>query len=105
MTKRLRNILTVTLTLLFLGPSFVQLLDAAFHHHDRFICTAKHDHHFHVYHKKCEISAFELSHFTKQKTTVVSGISFTRDDLILDFFSNHFTGQSEYSFLLRAPPA
>jgi hypothetical protein len=104
MTERLKHTLTTALTILFLTPAIVQLFDASFHHHDHFSCTEKQGHHLHVYHKKCIISTFELSHFSVQKTVSVPKIEFSNGDPVFNIQSNNFTNQPDYSFLLRAPP-
>ena len=104
MTKKLKNIISITLVFIFLIPMTIKLLDGAFHHHEHFHCTAKTEKHFHKYHEKCPIPGFELSFFSVEKffqTLQKHDFCVEQSDIY------NFTpccNYSEYSFLLRAPP-
>jgi len=105
MTKRPINIISIALVLIFIAPMSIKLVDGLFHHHDHFHCTATNEKHFHVYHEKCPIPGFELSLFSAEKHLQISQkhnyCVKPNDDYNFVYCSNN----SEYSFLLRAPPS
>lgn len=100
MNKKIKNITSFFLLLVFLFPTIVKLK----HHHDNFKCNAKNEKHFHVYHASCNICSFAFSAFT-------SGIGITdiSKEIPIDKYCNSYnsvdySSLSKYSFLLRAPP-
>jgi len=104
MTKKLKNIISISLLFIFLTPMTIKLVDGLFHHHDHFHCTAKNEKHFHEHHKKCPIPNFELSFFSVEKhvqTTQKYDFHLGQSDLYNFILCCNY---SEYSFLLRAPP-
>jgi len=58
MTKKFKNIISITLVFVFLIPITIKLLDGLFHHHNHFHCTVKKEKQFHEYHEKCPIPEF-----------------------------------------------
>lgn len=101
MTKRIKQLISLLLMLVFLAPSMVKLE----HHHDeRFICTMKDMVHFHAHHDDCQICAFEFSVFTPADEI----IDFPQKNCLCQyrtpFFEEYFYKSPEYSFSLRAPP-
>ncbi len=104
MTKKLKNIISLTLVFIFMTPMTINLLDGLFHHHDHFICYAKNGKHFHEHDEKCPIPSFELSLFSADKqiqTTQKHYFCVKQNDIYNFVFC---CNNSKYSFLLRAPP-
>ena len=104
MVRKIRNTISVSLVIIFLMPMSIKLLDGLFHHHDHFICTAKHEHHFHEHHEKCPIPSFELSFFSVEKHLQTTQKHFYRVELNDNYNFVYCCDNSKYSFLLRAPP-
>jgi hypothetical protein len=101
MPKQLKNISFIMLVLVFLAPSIVKFE----HHHKEFHCNAKNEKHFHNYHEKCNICQFDFSLFTNNES-----VSYTKTQTLSDSYTNQYTSvtianYSEFSFLMRAPPA
>jgi hypothetical protein len=100
MLNKLRKIGSILLIAVLLTPSIAKLE----HHHDGFVCQAKHEKHYHTHHQKCWVCAFEFSLFSlTAKTVVAPPISYpaaVNDGERLFKFNS----TSSYSFLLRAPP-
>lgn len=104
MTKKLKNIITITMLLIFITPLSIKLLDGLFHHHDYFHCNAKNEKHFHKKHEKCPILSFELSFFSfeeNRQNTQNHFYSIQKND---NYNFVNCCNNSKYSFLLRAPP-
>jgi len=100
MIKKLKNIISLLLLLVFLLPTIVKLE----HHHDHFIYKAKNEKHFHEFHEKCSICNFEFASFLSS----VEIIDLQKENPI-DPYCNNYNSLynyclSQYSFLLRAPP-
>ena len=104
MTKKLKNIISITLVFIFLAPMTIKLLDGLFHHHDHFHCTAKNEKHFHKYHDKCPIPSFEFFFFLVKKHIQTTQKHFYRVELNDNYNFVYCCNNSKYSFLLRAPP-
>ena len=104
MTKKLENIISFSLVIIFMLPPTIKLLDEIFHHHHHFICTAKHEHHFHEHHDKCAIVDFELSFFSMQKLISEKKETISTDKLFVNLKQSFYFVKSDYSFLLRASP-
>ena len=104
MTKKLKDIISILLVFIFLMPMTIKLIDGLFHHHDHFICTAKHEHHFHEHHDKCSIPDFEFSLYSLNKIILETQKTFYCDRLTINYTSNYCCSKLKYSFLLRAPP-
>ena len=85
-------------------PMTTKLFDGLFHHHDHFICTAKHEHHFHEYHEKCLIPNFELSLYSIEKQFFKTQKVYYSVELTINYFFVYCCNNSKHSFLLRAPP-
>jgi len=104
MTKKLKHIIAISLVIIFLLPMTVKLSDGLFHHHDHFICTAKHELHFHKHHDKCPIPGFELSLYSLNKIILETHKTSYCDGLFINYISRYCYSKLKYSFLLRAPP-
>ncbi len=104
MTKTLRNIVSISLVLIFIIPITTKFLDGLFHHHGHFFCTAKHEQHFHAFHEKCPVPNFELALYSLEKQFKVRQKVQPGDELIINYFFVYSYNHSKYSFLLRAPP-
>ena len=104
MTKKLKNIISITLVFIFLTPMTIKLVDGLFHHHDHFHCTAKNEKHFHEHHEKCPIPSFKLSIFSVEKHIQTTQKHFYRVELNDNYNFVYCCNNSKYSFLLRAPP-
>ena len=104
MTKKLKNIISITLVFIFLTPMTIKLVDGLFHHHDHFHCTAKNEKHFHEHHEKCPIPSFKLSIFSVEKhiqNTQRQNYYIKQND---NYKFDNCCNRSKYSFLLQAPP-
>ena len=104
MTRKLKNILSISLVFIFMTPMTIKLLDGFFHHHDHFHCTAKDEKHFHEYHEKCPILNFELSFFSVEKHIQNTQKHCYQVELNNNYDFVYCCNNSKYSFLLRAPP-
>ena len=104
MTKKLKNIISLTLVFILMFPMTIKLLDGFFHHHDHFLCTAKNEKHFHEHHKKCPILDFELTLFLVEKHIPTTQKHQYSVELKDNYNFVYCCNNSKYSFLLRAPP-
>ncbi len=104
MTKKLKNIISLTLVFFLMFPMTIKLLDGFFHHHDHFHCTAKNEKHFHEHHKKCPIPNFEFFLFIVKKHIPTTQKHFYCVKLHDNYHFIYCCNHSKYSFLLRAPP-
>jgi len=104
MTKKLKHNISISLVIIFLMPMTVKLLDSQFHHHDHFICTAKHELHFHEHHNKCPVPGFEFSFYLLNKIVPETNKTYYYDRILIKCLSGNFNSKLKYSFLLRAPP-
>jgi len=102
MTKKLKNIISLTLVFILIIPMTIKLLDGLFHHHDHFHCTAKNEKHFYEHHEKCPIPSFELSFFSVEKHIQTTQKHFYRVELNDNYNFVYYCTNSNYSFLLRA---
>ncbi len=100
MKGRLKNIISLSLLLIFIFPASVKLV----HHHELFVCKAKGEQHLHVFHKKCNICSFEFSVFSSADNV----IHIASNQLVIHYYNNYKSSDhsilEKYSFLLRAPP-
>lgn len=100
MKKKIKNITSLLLLVVFLFPSIVKLE----HHHEHFKCKAKNEKHYHVYHEKCAICSFEFSIFSSD----IKNVDFQKEQPLSKYCNNYnsvnYSTLSNYSFLLRAPP-
>lgn len=104
MIKKLKNIISISLVIVFLMPMTIKILDGLFHHHDHFICTAKNEKHFHEHHEKCQIPGFELSFFSVEKHIQTTEKTYFCVEQNGKYCFVFCCNNSKYSFLLRAPP-
>lgn len=100
MMPRYKNIVSLMLVLILIAPNIIKLE----HHHDHFVCKAKHEKHFHLYHEKCLICSFEFSTYTYSGNNVASAKADYQVFCGNYFQQSDITEKSKYSFLLRAPP-
>ena len=100
MIRKLKKITSILLLLVFLLPSIVKIE----HQHEHFICKAKNEKHFHVFHEKCYICNFEFSVFSSdiEHNDLIKGKPF--DNYRNNYLSVNDPLYSKFSFLLRAPP-
>ncbi len=104
MTKKIKNIIPIILVIIFLSSMTIKLVDELFHHHVKFICTAKNEKHFHEKHEKCAIQNFELSVFSTGKEIQTVQNHFYNIQLVEKYVFIYCCNKSKYSFFLRAPP-
>lgn len=105
MSKKLKNIISVYLVIIFLSPTIVKLFDSSFHHHNHFVCNAKTERHFHKYHEICPIPSFDLPSFSLIKSKFETQNTFLIHEILISFISDFCLCNSNYSYLLRAPPS
>jgi hypothetical protein len=101
MLRKIRNIISILLLIIFILPSFVRLE----HHHNHGYLAESTEHPSQEYHNNCSICNFEFSLFL----SVAEDVNFEEEDhseyYIIDYLSAHFQNLSRYNFLLRAPPS
>ncbi|MDY0101878.1 MAG: hypothetical protein RBS07_03010 [Lentimicrobium sp.] len=102
MIRKFRNFSPLFLLLVFLLPTIVKLE----HHHEdeHHIYKTENEQHYHKFHKKCAICDFEFSIFTLNYEIVELREEKPSGHYYLNYAAQFFSGLSEYSFLLRAPP-
>ena len=103
MSKKLRNILAVSLLLVFITPTTVKLLDETFHHHIFFHSKVKSDV-WHTFHRTCPIPGFTFSFYTVQNKTFKKEKRIFYAKVFIDFIPELFSNELNYTTLLRAPP-
>lgn len=88
------------MALVLLMPAIIKLE----HHHDRFVCNAKTEKHFHIFHEKCPVCSFEFSVFLQDKIDA----AIANTELTFHYNNSNYTFNysdlSKFSFLLRGPP-
>jgi len=100
MIIKFKNIISLLMVLILLMPSIVKLE----HHHEHFICKAKNEKHYHVFHEKCGICNFEFSVFSSD----IENIDLQKEKPLNNYCNNYssvyYSNLSQFSYLLRAPP-
>jgi hypothetical protein len=100
MIRKLKNIASILLLFVFLFPSIIKLE----HQHEQFICKAKSEKHYHIFHEKCGICMFEFSAFSSD----IEKIDLQKEKSLTNYCNNYRSvsniNSSPFSFLLRAPP-
>ncbi len=104
MSKKLRNILAISLLLVFITPTTVKLLDETFHHHVFFHSKVKNSDVWHTFHRTCPIPGFTLSFYTIQKQIHKKEKRTFYTKAFINFIPELFSTELNYSSLLRAPP-
>lgn len=104
MARKFKNILSVSLVIIFLTPLTTKLFDGFFHHHHQVVCAVENKQHFHAHHEKCPILKFELSLYSFEKQFFEPQKRSYCLDHTINYFSANCCKNSKYSFLLRAPP-
>jgi hypothetical protein len=98
--RKLRHIASLLLLAVFLFPLLVKLE----HHHEHFVCSAKHEKHLHSFHEKCAICDFEFTDFSVSPClTAVPALVMPTGYCNL-YRSANRVAFPDYFFLLRAPP-
>lgn len=100
MNKKRKSFFSIFLILIFLFPSFVKLG----HHHEHFVCSAKHEKHLHQHHEDCAVCEFHFSLFETSDHQPIFINDSPADTYRSSYKSRKYTTVSEYTFLLRAPP-
>ena len=113
MIKRMKTIkqyiqykkqLALVLLLVFVLPFVIQYGDLAFHHHDNFACTAKHEKHIHVQHDTCSIASFTFTPFVSNTSllfVLLKPAAFNKNSAC---YNSAYYTQLKHTFQLRAPP-
>ncbi len=101
---KFKNIIVLTLMLVFITPVAVQFLDGAIHEHNHFHCTAKNEAHLHESHEECPIPSYKLSFFSIKKYIPTIQKYFYPREINNNYNFQSNCDYSKYSFLLRAPP-
>jgi hypothetical protein len=101
MNRRFKHIVSLLLLLIFIFPSIVKLE----HKHDHVESKVINEKNSNVFKDKCPICNFEFSIFL----STVENIDLPKDNP-LDNYRNNYNSRynsnlSQFSFLLRAPPA
>jgi hypothetical protein len=100
MIRKLKNIISLLLLLVFLLPTVVKLE----HHHKYDVSDSKNEKHSFVFHDNCPICNFEFSVFL----TSIDNIHYQKDkhfdNYINNYNSRYNSNFSQFSFSLRAPP-
>jgi hypothetical protein len=100
MIRKIKNITSLLLLLVFLLPSIVKLE----HHHEHFNCHAENEKHLHNFHEKCAVCSFEFSDFSSDIEIIDTVNEKPLDNYSNSYSSIYYSTLSQYSFLLRAPP-
>ena len=96
---------TYIISLFLLGVFLIPSIVNVFHHHENaFICSAKNEKNYHVYHEKCSICSFHFSIYTSEQNHFHSIVNIFYSKIIYKYFSANFIKSNDFSFLLRAPP-
>ncbi len=104
MLKKIRNIISLSMVILFITPLTIKFVDELFHHHYHYFIEDKSVNHFHQYYEKCPISNFEFSIFSIKKYFYLKqkNLCSIEQNEVYDFVC--CCNNIKYSFLLRAPP-
>jgi hypothetical protein len=100
MSRKLKNITSLLLLLVFLLPSIVKLG----HHHEHFVYKAKNEKNPQVLYGECGICNFEFFVFLSD----IGNIDFQDEKPLANYCNNYYclyySNLSQFSYLLRAPP-
>lgn len=100
MIRKFKITTSLVLLLVFIFPVIVKFE----HHHDHFHCNAKNENHFHKLHEKCAICSFEFSVFSLDYNTFEIPKEQITEHYNEIYCKDEFQVNSNYAFLLRAPP-
>jgi hypothetical protein len=100
MTRKLNNITSLLLLLVFLLPSIIKLE----HSHDHFECKSINEKNTHVLHHRCVICDFEFSVFLSNSENVGLEKENPLDNYFNNYNSRFYSNFTQLSFFLRAPP-
>jgi len=101
MIQKLKNIFSVLVVAMLFLPSIIRLE----HHHEYFDYPVKSGIFFHLVHEKCAVCNFEYSLFLSDNIKIALPNSELIDTYRICYTPCHYSGLSDYSFSLRAPPA
>jgi hypothetical protein len=100
MNRKLKNLTSLLLLLVFLLPTVVKLE----HHHEHFVYKVKNEKDSHVFYGKCGICNFEFFVFLSD----IENIDLQNEKPLTNYRNNYYclyyTNLSQFSYLLRAPP-
>jgi len=100
MKDKFKYAFSLVLVFTLLAPSVVRLG----HHHDHFVCKARHEKHFHDQIVKCEVCAFQFSWFSHPKLFYVIFSDFLFGKKTPGCIEQLSPKNSIYAYFLRAPP-
>ncbi len=101
MIRKFKIITALLLLVVFVFPIIVKF---EHHHHEHFHCDAQNENHFHKLHENCAICSFEFSVFSLNFNTFQIHEEQPIDSYVDFYHSNYSHVNSNYTFLLRAPP-
>ena len=102
MIRNFKHSISLFLLLVFVLPSIVKF---EHNHGSSNICTAKDEKHIHVIHEKCAVCNFEFSVFSSGFENFGLPKENPEDNYFNLYTSRHLPNLSQFSFLLRGPPA
>jgi len=98
--RKIKIVLSLFMLAVLLVPSVIKLD----HHHDFYIVPAA-GNQLTVTHERCAVCSFEFSIFLPDDAAITSGrVEEVRQEFPLHD-TRHYISVSEYTYLLRAPPA
>jgi len=100
MNKKLRNIASLLLLLVFLLPSIVKLE----HHHKHYVYKTKNENNSQVISGKCGICDFEFYVFLSDFGNIELQCEKPLINYCNNYYCIYYSNLSRFSYLLRAPP-
>jgi hypothetical protein len=100
MNKKLRNIASLLLLLVFLLPSIVKLE----HHHKHVVYKSKNENNSQVINGKCGICDFEFYVFLSGFANIELQCEKPLINYCNNYYCIYYSNLSQFSYLLRAPP-
>jgi len=100
MIRKFKNIITLSLLMVFLFPSVVKIE----HHHEHSCSYPANRLGIQPLHEKCSICSFEFSFFTALTEYFSLPKENPSDSYLISYNSQYNSNLSRFSFLLRAPP-
>jgi hypothetical protein len=101
MSKNFKNIISLLFLFVFLLPGIIKLE----HHHTDVNQSVSEGQSYRAYHEKCVICNFEFSVFITSARINENQKNILSERYINSYNSEFFNNTSQFSFLLRAPPA
>lgn len=100
MNRKLKNITSLLLLLVFLLPAIVKLE----HHHEHFVYKAKNEKNSQVFYEKCGICNFEFFIFLFDFGIIDLQNEIPLANYCNNYYCLYYSNLSQFSYLLRAPP-